>query len=81
MSGRISHPQVTEVAERDAHGPDGLNPAAVALALRANLDDDATVAVDMGANFIHMPRHFRTYHPRHLLFSNEPFRVSICDSG
>jgi hypothetical protein len=58
------------VAERDAHGPDGLNPAAVALALRANRDNDATVAVDMGANFIHMPRHFRTYHPRHLLFSN-----------
>jgi acetolactate synthase-1/2/3 large subunit len=62
--------EIDDVAARDPLGPAGLNPAAVALALRANLDDDATVAVDMGTNLIYMARHFRTYHPRHLLFSN-----------
>jgi acetolactate synthase I/II/III large subunit len=62
--------EIDQVAARGGHGPAGLNPAAVVLELRANLDDDATVAVDMGTNYIHMARHFRTYHPRHLLFTN-----------
>lgn len=48
----------------------GLNPAAVVLALRDNLADDATVAADVGSNYIYMARHFRSYLPRHLLFSN-----------
>ena len=61
---------IDQVAVRGAHGPLGLNPAALVLELRATLDDDATVAVDMGTNYIHMARHFRTYHPRHLLFTN-----------
>jgi acetolactate synthase I/II/III large subunit len=52
--------------------PEGsaLNPAAVVLSLREHLDDDATVACDVGTHYIHMARHFRTYQPRHLLFSN-----------
>ena len=48
----------------------GLNPAAVVLALREHLDDDATVACDVGSNYIYMARHFRGYEPRRLLFSN-----------
>jgi acetolactate synthase-1/2/3 large subunit len=60
---------IDQVAVRGAHGPLGLNPAALVLEWRATLDDDATVAVDMGTNYIHMARHFRTYHPRHLLFT------------
>ncbi len=48
----------------------GLNPAAVVLALREHLADDATVACDVGSNYIYMARHFRCYQPRHLLFSN-----------
>ena len=40
------------------------------LALRDNLADDATVACDVGSNYIYMARHFRCYRPRHLLFSN-----------
>jgi acetolactate synthase I/II/III large subunit len=35
--------EIDQVAARGAHGPAGLNPAAVVLELRANLDDDATV--------------------------------------
>lgn len=48
----------------------GLNPAAVVLKLRDHLDDNATVACDIGSVYIYMGRHFRTYHPRTLLFSN-----------
>lgn len=48
----------------------GLNPAAVALALRDELDDDATIACDVGSVYIYMARHFRAYEPRRLLFSN-----------
>lgn len=48
----------------------GLDPAAVCLALRDRLDDQATVACDIGSVYIHMARHFRVYEPRRLLFSN-----------
>ncbi|MEV4513061.1 acetolactate synthase AlsS [Dactylosporangium sp. NPDC049525] len=50
--------------------PRGLNPAALVLRLRELLDDNATVACDVGSNYIYMARHFRVYEPRHLLFSN-----------
>ena len=48
----------------------GVNPAALVLHLRDGLDDDATVACDIGSVYIYMARHFRVYQPRHLLFSN-----------
>jgi acetolactate synthase-1/2/3 large subunit len=47
-----------------------VNPAALVFALREGLDDDATVACDIGSVYIYMARHFRVYRPRHLLFSN-----------
>jgi acetolactate synthase I/II/III large subunit len=50
-------------------GP-GLNPTAVVLGLREALDDDATIACDIGSVYIYMARHFRVYEPRRLLFSN-----------
>ena len=40
------------------------------LRLREELDDDATVACDIGSVYIFMARHFRAYQPRRLLFSN-----------
>ena len=40
------------------------------LALREHLDDDATIACDVGSDYIYMARHFRVYEPRRLLFSN-----------
>jgi acetolactate synthase I/II/III large subunit len=48
----------------------GLNPAAVVLKIRELVDDDTTVACDVGSNYIYMARHFRVYEPRRLLFSN-----------
>jgi acetolactate synthase-1/2/3 large subunit len=50
-------------------GP-GLNPVAVVLSLREELDDDATITCDIGSVYIYMARHFRVYEPRRLLFSN-----------
>jgi acetolactate synthase I/II/III large subunit len=50
-------------------GP-GLDPVAVVLRLREELNDDATIACDVGSNYIYMARHFRVYEPRRLLFSN-----------
>jgi acetolactate synthase I/II/III large subunit len=47
-----------------------VNPAALVLHLRDGLDDNATVACDIGSVYIYMARHFRVYQPRHLLFSN-----------
>lgn len=49
---------------------DGLNPTFVCLTLRSVLPDNATVACDVGSHYIYMARHFRTYEPRTLLFSN-----------
>jgi acetolactate synthase-1/2/3 large subunit len=48
----------------------GLNPAAVVLKIRDLIDDDATVACDVGSHYIYMARHFRVYRPRRLLFSD-----------
>jgi len=47
-----------------------VNPVALVLALRDLLDDDATVACDVGTHCIYLARHFRTYQPGHLLFSD-----------
>jgi acetolactate synthase-1/2/3 large subunit len=50
-------------------GP-GLNPVALVLRLREELDDSATITCDVGSVYIYMARHFRVYEPRRLLFSN-----------
>jgi acetolactate synthase I/II/III large subunit len=61
---------IDEEARATCESELGLNPGAVVLALRDHLTDDATVACDVGSNYIYMARHFRCYRPRHLLFSN-----------
>jgi acetolactate synthase-1/2/3 large subunit len=38
--------------------------------LREKIADDVTVTVDVVSHYIWMARHFRSYEPRHLLFSN-----------
>jgi acetolactate synthase-1/2/3 large subunit len=60
-----------DIAARN-HTPDGpgLNPVAVVLRLREELDDTVTVTCDIGSIYIFMARHFRVYEPRRLLFSN-----------
>ncbi|MDJ0322960.1 acetolactate synthase AlsS [Cryobacterium sp. PH31-AA6] len=49
---------------------EGVHPAELTLMMRALLPDDTTVLCDVGSHYIYMARHFRTYHPRTLLFSN-----------
>lgn len=46
------------------------HPLAVIKALQARVDNKMTVSVDVGSHYIWMARHFRSYEPRHLLFSN-----------
>lgn len=46
------------------------HPLSVIKSLQKRVDDTMTVAVDVGSHYIWMARHFRSYEPRHLLFSN-----------
>ncbi|MFC6170515.1 acetolactate synthase AlsS [Loigolactobacillus jiayinensis] len=46
------------------------HPLAVISALQKRVTDEMTVTVDVGSFYIWMARHFRSYEPRHLLFSN-----------
>jgi acetolactate synthase I/II/III large subunit len=48
----------------------GVNPAALVLKIRELVDDDATIACDVGSHYIYMARHFRVYQPRRLMFSD-----------
>lgn len=50
--------------------PGTLHPLEIVNTLQKAVDDDTTVTVDIGSHYIWMARHFRTYQPRHLLFSN-----------
>ncbi|MHC5253313.1 thiamine pyrophosphate-dependent enzyme, partial [Listeria kieliensis] len=47
-----------------------VHPLSVIESLRSKIDDDVTVTVDVGSHYIWMARHFRSYEPRRLLFSN-----------
>lgn len=54
----------SETAEGRVH------PLEVIDTLQQNVTDKMTVTVDVGSHYIWMARHFRSYEPRHLLFSN-----------
>lgn len=47
-----------------------VHPLAVIDTLQKHVSDEMTVTVDVGSHYIWMARHFRSYEPRHLLFSN-----------
>lgn len=47
-----------------------VHPLEVIDTLQKNVTDEMTVTVDVGSHYIWMARHFRSYEPRHLLFSN-----------
>lgn len=47
-----------------------VHPLEVINTLQEKVTDEMTVAVDVGSLYIWMARHFRSYEPRHLLFSN-----------
>lgn len=46
------------------------HPLSIIQTLQDRVTDDMTVSVDVGSFYIWMARHFRSYNPRHLLFSN-----------
>lgn len=46
------------------------DPLAIVQELQKHVDDSMVVTVDVGSHYIWMARHFRSYEPRHLLFSN-----------
>jgi len=62
-------PQVDEAPTTSASSV-ALHPTQIVAALQGLLPDDAIVACDIGAHYVWMARHFRTYEPRRLLFSN-----------
>jgi acetolactate synthase I/II/III large subunit len=61
---------IDEEARQRPQTGGGVNPAALVLKIRDLIDDDATVACDVGSHYIYMARHFRVYQPRRLLFSD-----------
>jgi acetolactate synthase I/II/III large subunit len=72
-AGAEQRAALLRIDEEARHQPQtklGLNPAALVLKIRELVDDDATIACDIGSNYIYMARHFRVYEPRRLLFSD-----------
>jgi len=67
---RAALQRIDEEARSHPQGEGTLNPTAVVLKIRDLVDDDATVACDVGSHYIYMARHFRVYQPRRLLFSD-----------
>ena len=61
---------IDEEARQRPQTGSGVNPAAVVLKIRELVDDDTTLACDVGSHYIYMARHFRVYQPRRLLFSD-----------
>lgn len=60
----------TDLGDPDHDDSFGLDPVAVVAGIRAALPDTAVVLCDVGSNYLYMARHFRTYRPRSLMFSN-----------
>jgi acetolactate synthase I/II/III large subunit len=67
---RAALQQIDEEARTRPDAERALNPAALVLKIRDLVDDDATIACDVGSHYIYMARHFRAYQPRRLLFSD-----------
>lgn len=67
---RAALARIDEEARTRPEGEQALNPAAVVLKIRELVDDEATIACDVGSLYIYMARHFRAYQPRRLLFSD-----------
>ena len=62
---------VVEDVKFDRKTKDGLvHPLDVIDVLQNNTTDDMTITVDVGSHYIWTARYFKSYEPRHLLFSN-----------
>ncbi|HEE9179291.1 TPA: acetolactate synthase AlsS [Staphylococcus aureus] len=59
-----------ETGIKATHEEGILHPVEIIESMQKVLNDDTTVTVDVGSHYIWMARNFRSYNPRHLLFSN-----------
>ncbi|HEH1053436.1 TPA: acetolactate synthase AlsS [Staphylococcus aureus] len=59
-----------ETGIKATHEEGILHPVEIIESMQKVLTDDTTVIVDVGSHYIWMARNFRSYNPRHLLFSN-----------
>ncbi len=59
-----------ETGIKATHEEGILHPVEIIESMQKVLTDDTTVKVDVGSHYIWMARNFRSYNPRHLLFSN-----------
>ncbi|HFQ5592117.1 TPA: acetolactate synthase AlsS [Staphylococcus aureus] len=59
-----------ETGIKATHEEGILHPVEIIESMQKVLTDDTTVTVDVGSYYIWMARNFRSYNPRHLLFSN-----------
>ncbi len=59
-----------ETGIKATHEEGILHPVDIIESMQKVLTDDTTVTVDVGSHYIWMARNFRSYNPRHLLFSN-----------
>ena len=63
--------EIIEATGIKATHKDGvMHPVEIIESMQKVLTDDTTVTVDVGSHYIWMARKFRSYNPRHLLFSN-----------
>ncbi|HCU8320591.1 TPA: acetolactate synthase AlsS [Staphylococcus aureus] len=59
-----------ETGIKATHEEGILHPVEIIESMQKVLTDETTVTVDVGSHYIWMARNFRSYNPRHLLFSN-----------
>ncbi len=59
-----------ETGIKATHEEGIIHPVEIIESMQKVLTDDTTVTVDVGSHYIWMARNFRSYNPRHLLFSN-----------
>ena len=59
-----------KTAIKPTHKDGILHPLEIIDSMQKVLTDDTTVSVDVGSHYIWLARKFRSYNPRHLLFSN-----------
>ncbi|HGN7098180.1 TPA: acetolactate synthase AlsS [Staphylococcus aureus] len=59
-----------ETGIKATHEEGILHPVEIIESMQKVLTDDTTVTVDVGSHYIWTARNFRSYNPRHLLFSN-----------
>ena len=63
--------EITEATGIKATHKEGvMHPVEIIETMQKVLTDDTTVTVDVGSHYIWMARKYRSYNPRHLLFSN-----------